>query len=158
VFTVATTFFVRWERAQYVDDPHDKLRERLRQRDGREVEPSAAAIDSQSPRAAETVGSGSRGYDAGKRVNGRYQEWHVAVDTNGLLLVVLVSIASVQDRDGARPLLARLRQIHHRISWVRADGGYAGKLVTWAKDRLALTVEIVKRSDDAKGFVVLPRR
>ncbi|MFJ8589677.1 transposase [Streptomyces sp. NPDC093595] len=66
--------------------------------------------------------------------------------------------ASVQDRDGARPLLMRLRHLHHRIALAWADGGYAGKLVTWAKLRLALTLEIVKRSDDAKGFVVLPRR
>lgn len=92
----------------------------------------------------------------GKRVNGRKR--HIAVDTLGLLLIVLVTMASVQDRDGARPLLARLHQIHHRISYIWADGGYAGKLVTWAKEKWALTVEIVKRSDDVKGFVVLPRR
>jgi transposase len=149
-------FFVRWERAQYVDDPHDALRDRLRRRDGRDVEPSAAIVDSQSVRAAETVGADTRGYDAGKKVNGRKR--HIAVDTLGLLLVVLATTASVQDRDGARPLLARLRQIHHRITLSWADGGYAGRLVTWAKDTLALTVEIVKRNDDAKGFVVLPRR
>ncbi len=75
-----------------------------------------------------------RSWDAGKKVNGTKR--HVAVDTLGLLLVVLVTAASVQDR----------------------DGGYAGRLVTWAKARLALTVEIVKRSDDMTGFVVLPRR
>ncbi|MFF0143443.1 transposase [Streptomyces sp. NPDC005227] len=122
---------VRWERAQYVDDLHDMLRDRLRHRDGRDREPSAAIVDSQSVRAAETVGADSRGWDAGKKVNGRKR--HIAVDTLGLLLVVLVTTASVQDRDGARPLISRLRQLHPQITWMWADGGYAGKLVTWAK-------------------------
>ncbi len=94
-------FFVRWERAQYVDDLHDALRDRLRRRDGRDDEPSAAIVDSQSVRAAETVGADTRGHEAGKKVNGRKR--HIAVDTLGLLLVVLATTASVQDRDGARP-------------------------------------------------------
>ncbi|MEV7782430.1 IS5 family transposase [Kitasatospora sp. NPDC088351] len=145
-------FFVRWERAQAVDDLHDRLRDRLRRREGRDAEPSAAIVDSQSLRAAETVATTGRG----QKVNGTKR--HVAVDTLGLLLVVLVTAASVQDRDGGRPLLMRLRQIHHRIQHVWADGGCAGRLVTWAKARLALTVEIVERSDDMTGFVVLPRR
>ncbi|MFD4144692.1 IS5 family transposase [Streptomyces sp. NPDC058572] len=149
-------FFVRWERAQYVDDLHDTLRDRLRRKAGRDIEPTAAIIDSQSVRAAETVPAGSRGWDAGKKVGGRKR--HIAVDTLGLLLVVLVTAASVQDRDGARPLISRLRQLHHRITLAWADGGYAGKLVTWAKERWSITIEVVKRSDDAKGFVVLPRR
>ncbi|MCX5233302.1 IS5 family transposase [Streptomyces sp. NBC_00233] len=149
-------FFVRWERARYVDDVHDALRGRLRGFDGREAEPAAAVIDSQSVRAAETVGAASRGWVAGKKVGGRKR--HIAVDTLGLLLVVWVTAASVQDRDGARPLLTRLRQIHCRITLVWADGGYAGKLVTWAKGRWNLTLDIVRRSDDAQGFIVLPRR
>ncbi|MFF1909631.1 transposase [Kitasatospora sp. NPDC058218] len=124
--------------------------------DGRAAMPSAAIVDSQPLRAAETVAITGRGWDAGKKVNGARR--HVAVDTLGLLLVVLVTAASVQGRDGGRPLLMRLRQIHHRIQHLWADGGYAGRLVTWAKARLALTVEIVERSDDMTGFVVLPRR
>lgn len=132
------------------------LREQVRQAEGREAEPSAAVIDSQSVRAAETVGADTRGWDAGKKVGGRKR--HVIVDTIGLLLVVLVTAASVQDRDGARPALAFLRELYERIILVWADGGYAGKLVAWAKERLQLTLEIVKRSDDVKGFVVLPRR
>ncbi|MGW7201815.1 IS5 family transposase [Streptomyces chryseus] len=149
-------FFVRWERAQYIDDLHDTLRDRLRRHAGRDTEPSAAVIDSQSVRAAETVALDSRGWDAGKKVNGRKR--HIAVDTLGLLLVVLVTMASVQDRDGARPLTSRLRRLHHRITLVWADGGYAGKLVTWAQERWSLNLDIVKRNHDVKGFVVLPRR
>lgn len=92
-------------RSQAVDDLHDALRDRLRERDGRDLEPSAAIVDSQSLRAAETVGAAGRGWDAGKKVNGTKR--HVAVDTLGLLLLVLVTAASVQDRDGARHQLAR---------------------------------------------------
>ena len=72
-----------------------------------------------------------RGYDAGKKVNGTKR--HLAVDTVGLLLTVLVTAASVQDRDAAKPLLWNLRRAFPSIKLAWADGGYAGKLVTWAK-------------------------
>jgi len=80
------------------------------------------------------------------------------VDTLGLLLAVVVTAASVQDRDGAHPLLALLRERFSTIALVWADGGYAGRLVVWAKSVLHLTVSVVKRSDDTTGFMVLPRR
>jgi len=148
--------FTRWGRDGDTLALHNDLREKVRQDAGREAEPSAAIIDSQSVRAAETVGAASRGYDAGKKVAGRKR--HVIVDTLGLLLVVLVTAASVQDRDGARPALEILRDWYERISLVWADGGYAGRLVDWAKKKLQLTLEIVKRSDNMTGFQVLPRR
>jgi transposase len=88
--------------------------------------------------------------------NGRKR--HIAVDTLGLLLTVIVTAASVQDRDGACRLLALLRERFSTISLVWADGGYAGRLVSWARQVLALTLTIVKRSEDTTGFVVLPRR
>ena len=71
---------------------------------------------------------------------------------------MLVTAASVQDRDGARPLLQHLGEACQRVRLVWADGGYAGKLLDWARTRLKITLAIVKRSDDVKGFVVLPRR
>ncbi|MGW0633242.1 IS5 family transposase [Streptomyces sp. NPDC002758] len=148
--------FTRWNREGFALALHNDLRDQVRLAEGREREPSAAVIDSQSLRGAETVGADTRGWDAGKKVGGRKR--HVIVDTIGLLLVVMVTAASVQDRDGARPALAFLRELYERITLVWADGGYAGKLVDWAQDKLRLTLEIVKRSDDAKGFVVLPRR
>jgi transposase len=148
--------FTRWYQDGDVDAVHNDLREKVRRAEGRDADPTAAVIDSQSVRAAETVGADSRGYDAGKKVAGRKR--HVIVDCLGLLLVVLVTTASVQDRDGARPALQRLRDLFDTITLVWADGGYAGRLVDWAKERLRLTLEIVKRSDDARGFVVLPRR
>lgn len=149
-------YFTAWEAAGVTQDVLDGLRDRIRLREGRAAAPSAAIIDSASVRAAATVGAASRGYDAGKKINGRKR--HIAVDTLGLLLCVLVTAASVQDRDGARPLLDHLRATWRRIRLIWADGGYAGQLVTWAAQRLQLTLQIVKRSDDATGFVVLPRR
>ena len=80
------------------------------------------------------------------------------MDTLGLLLCVLVTAASVQDRDGARPLLSMLAASCQRVRLVWADGGYAGKLVDWARATVRIAVTIVKRSDTASGFVVLPRR
>lgn len=83
---------------------------------------------------------------------------HIVTDTLGLLLAVAVTAANVGDRDAAVPLLRRLRTLHREITLVWADGGYTGGLVGWAKDKLALTLQVVKRTDDMNGFVVLPRR
>lgn len=149
-------YFATWQATGVTQQVLDGLRDRVRLREGRAAAPSAAIIDSASVRAAETVGAPSRGYDAGKKVNGRKR--HLAVDTLGLLLCVLVTTASVQDRDGAKPLLEQLRSACRRIRLVWADGGYAGKLVDWAAQGLKITLQIVKRSDNATGFVVLPRR
>ncbi|MFJ5157383.1 transposase [Streptomyces sp. NPDC088353] len=80
------------------------------------------------------------------------------VDCLGLVLAVAVTAANVQDRDAAVPLLERLRRRYFSIRLVWADGGYAGSLVGWTRDKLRLTLEIVKRTDDVTGFVVLPRR
>src|SRR6266576_6049029 len=87
--------------------------------------------------------------------NGRKR--HIAVDTIGLLLTVLVTAAGVQDRDGARPLLWNLRKAFRTVRQAWADSGYAGKLVTWAKTRLKLKLLIVPRTELHK-FIVLPRR
>jgi transposase len=76
----------------------------------------------------------------------------------GLLLTVLITAASVQDRDAAKPLLWNLKKAFPKIRLARADGGYAGKLGTWSKTALKLTLEIVKRPDDLHAFKVLPRR
>jgi transposase len=107
-------------------------------------------------RAADTVPTASRGWDNGKKVGGRKR--HIAVDCLGLLLAVVVTAASTQDRDGAHPLLVSLRERSSTIGLVWADGGYAGRLVTWAVTTLRLTVTVIKPTDDMTVFVVLPRR
>lgn len=89
-------------------------------------------------------------------MNGRKR--HIVVDTLGLLLVVVVHAASVQDRDGGRLAIERLRGKFLRLRKIWADGGYAGQFVEWAQTAGKWVVEIVKRSDAAKGFVVLPKR
>jgi transposase len=155
-WSAAYRFFRRWREQGLATVLHDRLRRACRIAAGRESEPSAAVIDSQSLRAAETVAAADRGFDTGKRVNGTKR--HVAVDVLGLLLAVLVTGAGVQDRGGALPLLQRLRAVRPRIALVRADGAYAGALVGWAREELALRLQIVKRPDDASGFVVIPRR
>lgn len=148
--------FAAWEADGVTQDVLDCLRDRIRLREGRTAQPSAAIIDSQSIKAAETVGKPSRGFDAGKKINGRKR--HIAVDTLGMLLCVLVTTASVQDRDGARPVLEHLATAFRRVRLIWADGGYAGRLVDWAHANLKIVLQIVKRPEDATGFVVLPRR
>ncbi|MGW0950250.1 transposase [Streptomyces sp. NPDC002623] len=98
----------------------------------------------------------SRGYDGGKKVPGRKR--HIVTDTLGLLLLVAVTAANIGDRDAAAGLLMRLRRLHRGITLVWADGGCTGGLGGWCRDKLALTLETVKRTDDMAGFVVLPRR
>ena len=146
----------KWQAGGSAERMHDDLRERIRLAAGRKTAPTAAIIDSQSVKGSEMIARTRRGYDAGKKINGTKR--HVAVDALGLLLAVLITAASVQDRDAAKPLLWNLRRAFPSIKLVWADGGYAGKLVTWAKTRLRLTLQIVKRPDDLHTFKVLPRR
>lgn len=127
----------------------------LRETEDREASPSAGVIDSQSVKTTES--GGPRGYDAGKKIKGRKR--HIVTDTQGFLVGAVIHPADIQDRDGAPDVLAHIR---HNFPWLRhvfADGGYAGdklknalaKMGTWA-------IEIIKRSDAAKGFELLPRR
>jgi putative transposase len=148
-------YFRKWDRDGTLNHMHNGLREQVRRAEGREAEPSAAILDSQSIRTAETVVAASRGFDAGKKVNGRKR--HVAVDTCGLLLVVLVTGAAVQDRDGGRLLLWTLTTCFRRIRLVWVDGRYSGGPVTLGTT-LGLVVQVVAKLAGQVGFKVLPRR
>ncbi|MFE9628513.1 IS5 family transposase [Streptomyces sp. NPDC006527] len=147
-------FARRWQVTGLLAELHDRLRDRVREKEGRSPDPSAAIVDSQSLRAAATVPKS--GWDGGKKVSGRKR--HLVVDCLGMVLAVAVTAASVQDRDAAVPLLERLRKLHFSVRLVWADGGYAGRLVDWVAENLQLTLDSVKRSDTATGFIVLPRR
>uniref|UniRef100_A0AAU2UVR7 IS5 family transposase n=1 Tax=Streptomyces sp. NBC_00003 TaxID=2903608 RepID=A0AAU2UVR7_9ACTN len=149
-------FFRRWRRNALVKELHDRLRGRVREAEGRKGEPTAAIIDSQSVKGAASVPSVSRGYDGGKKINGRRR--HVITDSLGLLLMVLVTAGNVTDRQAAWVLLPQLRGRFRKITLVWADGGYAGPLASFAQRTLMLTVQIVRRRDDAAGFAVLPGR
>lgn len=155
-WTAVYAFFRRWRRQGLIAEFHHRLRARLRETEGRKAEPTAAIIDSQSLRAADTVGAGSRGWDHAKKVGGRKR--HLAVDSTGLLLVVKVTAASVQDRDGAVPVLGQLRELHRKITRVWADSAYAGQLVYWAEQSVRLALTIVRRAKDDKTLQALPRR
>ena len=101
-------YFATWRDDGTLARLHDALRAQVRAADGRDAEPTAAIIDSQSVRAADTVPKATRGWDNAKKVNGRKR--HIAVDSTGLLLAVVITAASVQDRDAARPLLGNLQR------------------------------------------------
>jgi transposase len=149
-------YFTTWTADGTLNRIHNTLRDQVRHLDGRHPEPTAALIDSQTVRGAETVPRTSRGFDAGKRLNGRKR--HIVTDTNGWLLAVLVTGAQVQDRDAGRLLAWIIRTVFPTIRLVWADGGYAGKLVDYAANTLGLTIQIVSKLAGQTGFVALPRR
>ena len=149
----------KWERL------NTALRESLRTKQGRHKQPSAAVLDSQSVKTVE--GGQERGYDAGKNVTGRKR--HLIVDTLGLVLLVIVTSASVQDRDGARVLLRalfeRIRKARYshwwrfcRLELIWADANYRGELIEWVRHKLGWELCIVEKAHGQKAFVPLPRR
>lgn len=148
--------FRAWSQAGAWCRIYAALRDKARVRAGRSPLPTAAVIDSQTVRGADTVPGTSSGYDAGKKTKGRKR--HIGVDTGGLLLAVVVTAASLQDRDGGFRTTAALREAFSTIELIWADGGYAGRFVEGAKRIWGLTIAVVKRPDEAKGFVLLRRR
>jgi transposase len=146
--------FRRWVAAGAWRQIHDALRGRLRLRNGRDPCPSAAIIDSQTVPAGDTVPNASRGWDGGKRTNGRKR--HLAVDVNGIVLAVLVTAASMQDRDAGLRLLANLREAFSTIKLIWGDAGYRGRLPRWSKRVLRLPMQIIKRLPGVSGFHVRP--
>jgi transposase len=148
-------YFNQWEQAKVTEEILPVVRTQLRVQEGRNPEPSAGLIDSRSVKGADTVGRDSRGYDAGKKINGRKR--FIVTDTLGLLLVVVVLSASVQDRDGAKSVLLDT-SLRTPVRFVFADGGFAGRLLEWATQILATTISIVRKPADQRGFAVIPRR
>lgn len=154
-YSTVQGYFYAWSHEGLLARINHMLVMALRERVGREASPTAGVIDSQSAKTTEC--GGPRGFDAGKKVWGRKR--HIVTDTEGHLVGVRVHPADIQDRDGAPDLLGSIRALYPWLRHVFADGGYAGDKLRGAMTALGQwSFEIIKRSDTAKGFELLPRR
>jgi putative transposase len=148
----AYRWFVRFRASRLWETLNHLLVMLDRERVGREASPTAAIVDSQSVKTTES--GGPRGFDAGKKVNGRKR--HALVDTDGRALVVQIHAADVQDRDGAKPLLKASRRSFPFVELVYADSAYSGE--RFAEGAKPVLIEVVRRLEGQVGFAVLPRR
>jgi putative transposase len=147
--------FWRWRNDGTWERIHDALRAKARRAAGKKSTPTAAIVDSQSIRTAE--GGEERGYDAGKKITGRKR--HIAVDTLGLLLAVVVHAADCQDQTGGWWVMEKLHEKFRRLKVVFGDAAYGrADLPAWVLGTFGWILQTVLRPVGLKGFVVLPKR
>jgi len=147
--------FRRWRDDGTWQRIHDRLREKARRAAGKKSTPTVAIIDSQSIRTAE--GGEERGYDAGKKITGRKR--HIAVDTLGMILAVVVHSAAIQDQNGAEWVMDKLGEQFRRLKVIFGDSAYGRSgLPDWVQETFGWVLQTVLRPVGVKGFVVLPKR
>jgi putative transposase len=147
-------YFRLWQQNKTWQQIHDRLRCEVRRQAKRHKHPTAGCLDSQSVKTTATPGV--RGFDSGKKVNGRKR--HLLVDTLGLLFVCVVTAASDSESAGARLVFSRMRGGCKKLRRVWLDGGYRGSVFDWAFQVFRLVLQVVKPSPEQKGFSILPRR
>jgi transposase len=154
-YTTVQYYFYRLRDSGALDLLNEALVCIARRLCGRDEEPTAAIIDSQSVKTTEA--GGPRGFDAGKKIKGRKR--HIVTDTQGHMLTGVVHEANIQDRDGAPGVISLACASFSRIKHIFADSGYAGEKLEEALTKVGgPAIEIVKRPDDVKGFVLVARR
>ena len=148
-------YFAKWQRGGVFAQLNGLLRQLLREKEGRDAEPSACVIDAQSVKTSTSVPAAGQGIDAGKKIVGRKR--NIVTDTLGLLLAVLVTAASVQDSAAGTRLLDQVAADHPGIRKVWVDGGYRQHLVEHAAV-LGIDMEVTARKPGTRGFTPLPKR
>jgi putative transposase len=153
--TTINYHYMKWVRNGTYQKVNDALRKRLRKEEGRNEEPSAGIIDSQSVKGTPESGHEASGVDGGKLVKGRKR--HILVDTNGYVLEIVAHAANIADSVGGREVLKRAFERIKDIKLIWADGAYQG-MVDWTLEKFFCVLEIVNKKENQKGFEILPRR
>jgi len=148
-------YYAKWEADGTTRQVHDMLVGKVRGQAGRAAEPTAAIIDARVVKTSSNAPESTTGYDAGKRTKGRKQ--HIATDTLGLLLALVITAASVQDTNGGKEVADQLAAAHPAVTAGWVDGGYKTGFLEHAADA-GIAFQVVPKDPDQKGFVPLPRR